>query len=95
MGKVASIFYNRSGRYYFSRAIPSDFRYRLTERKFEVSIRTKTESKAAKSAAALSGTLERYWENFLQEVSETRRLGPFSRDQYCDLLGQIGTFLSC
>ena len=77
MGKVASIFYNRSGRYYFSRAISSDFHYRLLERKFEVSIRAKTESKGAKSAAALSGTLERYWKNFLQEVSEKNEARAF------------------
>ena len=53
-------FYNRNGTYYFSRAVPSDLRHRFPKRKIEVSLRTKSESKAARSAAALSDRLERY-----------------------------------
>ena len=56
-------FYNRNGTYYFSRAVPSDLRHRFPKRKIEVSLRTKSESKAARSAAALSDRLERYWDS--------------------------------
>ena len=46
-------FYKRNETFYFSRAISSDLLHRLNKRKIEVSLRTKSESKAAKSAAAL------------------------------------------
>ena len=54
-------FYKRNDTFYFSRAVPSDFRHRFNKKKIEVSLRSKSESKAAKSAAALSDRLERYW----------------------------------
>ena len=53
-------FYRRNETYYFSRTIPSDLLHRFNKRKIEVSLRTKSEAKAAKSAAALSDWLERY-----------------------------------
>ena len=46
--------YNRNGTYYFSHAVPSDLRNRLPKRKIEVLLCTKSVSKAARSAAALS-----------------------------------------
>ena len=61
-------FYNRNGTYYFSRAVPSDLRCRFPKRKIEVSLRTKSESKAARSAAALSDRLERYWDSLRMEM---------------------------
>ena len=67
-------FYNRNGTYYFSRPIPSDLRCRFPKRKIEVSLRTKSESKAARSAAALSDRLERYWDSIRLEVFHTREL---------------------
>ena len=54
-------YYKRNDIFYFSRSIPSDLQHRFNKRKIEVSLRTKSESKAAKSAAALSDRLERYW----------------------------------
>ena len=51
-------FYKRNDTFYFSRSIPSDLQHRFKKRKIEVSLRTKSESKAAKSAAALSDRLE-------------------------------------
>ena len=57
-------FYKRNETFYFSRAIPSDLLHRFNKRKVEVSLRTKSESKAAKSAAALSDRLERYWDSY-------------------------------
>ena len=68
-------FYNRNGTYYFSRAIPSDLRCRFSKRKIEVSLRTKTEPKAARSAAALSDRLERYWDSLRMEMIYSKELG--------------------
>ena len=41
----------------------------------EVSLRTKPESKAAQSAAALSDRLERYWDSLRVEMIYSRELG--------------------
>ena len=60
-------FYNRNGTYCFSRAIASDLRHRFPKRKIEVSLRTKSESKATKSAA-LSDRLECYWDSLRMEI---------------------------
>ena len=68
-------FYNRNGTYYFSRAVPSDLRHRFPKRKIEVSLRTKSESKAAGSAAALSNRLERYWDSLRMEMIYSKELG--------------------
>ena len=62
-------FYNRNGTYYFSRAVPSDLRHRFPKQKIEVSLRTKSESKAARSAAALSDRLERYLDSLRMEMT--------------------------
>ena len=43
-------FYKRNETFYFSRAIPSDLLHRFNKRKIKVSLRTKSEAKAAKSA---------------------------------------------
>ena len=61
-------FYKRNDTFYFSRSIPSDLQHRFKKRKIEVSLRTKSESKAAKSAAALSDRLERYWDRLRMEM---------------------------
>ena len=68
-------FYKRNETFYFSRAIPSDLQHRFKKRKIEVSLRTKSESKAAKSAAALSDRLERYWDSLRMEMIYSRELG--------------------
>jgi len=68
-------FYRRNETFYFSRAIPSDLLHRFNKRKIEVSLRTKSESKAAKSAAALSDRLERYWDSLRMEMIYSRELG--------------------
>ena len=72
-------FYNRNGTYYFSRAVPSDLRHRFPKQKIEVSLRTKSESKAARSAA-LSDRLERYWDS-LRMVFEGAWPDSLARDQ--------------
>ena len=68
-------FYKRKDTYYFSRAVPGDFRYRFNKKKVEVSLRTKSEGKAAKSAAALSDRLERYWDSLRMEQIHLKELG--------------------
>ena len=67
-------FYKRNKTFYFSRAIPSDLLHRFNKRKIEVSLRTKSEAKAAKSAAALSDRLERYWGSLRMEMIHSREL---------------------
>ena len=44
-------FYKRNETFYFSRAIPSDLLHRFNKRKIEISLRTKSEAKAARSTA--------------------------------------------
>ena len=68
-------FYKRNETFYFSRAIPSDLQHRFNKRKIEVSLRTKSEAKAARSAAALSDRLERYWDSLRMEMIYSRELG--------------------
>ena len=68
-------FYKRNDTFYFSRAVPSDLRHRFNKKKIEVSLRTKSEAKAAKSAAALSDRLERYWDSLRMEMIYSRELG--------------------
>ena len=68
-------FYKRNDTLYFSRAVPSDLRHRFNKKKVEVSLRTKSEVKAAKSAAALSDRLERYWDSLRMEMIYSRELG--------------------
>jgi len=68
-------FYKRNDTFYFSRSVPSDLRHRFNKKKIEVSLRTKSESKAAKSAVALSDRLERYWDSLRMEMLYSKELG--------------------
>ena len=68
-------FYKRGETFYFSRAVPSDLQHRFDKRKVEVSLRTKSVSRARKSAAALSDRLERYWDSLRMEMIYSRELG--------------------
>ena len=68
-------FYKRNETFYFSRAVPSDLRHRFNKKKIEVSLRTKSEVKAEKSAAALSDRLERYWVSLRIEQIHLKELG--------------------
>ena len=68
-------FYKRIETFFFSRAVPSDLCHRINKKKIEVSLRTKSEAKAAKSTAALSDRLERYWDSLRMEMIYSRELG--------------------
>jgi hypothetical protein len=67
--------YKRGEMFYFSRAVPSDLQHRFDKWKVEVSLRTKSESRARKSVAALSDRLERYWDSLRMELIYSRELG--------------------
>ena len=68
-------FYKGNDTFYFSGAVPSDLRSRFHKRKIEVSLRTKSEAKTAKFAAALSDRLERYRDSLRMEMIYSRELG--------------------
>jgi len=68
-------FYKRDETYYFSRVILLDLLHRCNKQKIEVSLSTKSEAKAARSAAALSDRLERYWDSIRMEMIYSRELG--------------------
>ena len=68
-------FYKRNDTFYFSRSIPTDLQHHFKKRKIEVSLRTKSESKASKSAAVLSDRIERYWDSLRMEMIYSRELG--------------------
>ena len=70
-------FYKRGETFYFSQAVPSHTQHRFDKRKVEVSLRTKSEIRARKSAAALSDRLERYWDSLRMEMIYSRELGLF------------------
>ena len=74
-GRLPVYFYKRNETFYVSRSIPSDLQHRFNKRKIEVSLRTKSEAKAAKSATALSDRLERYWDSLRLEMIYSRELG--------------------
>lgn len=65
----------RNGIYYFSRRVPSDLRTRFNKERVTISLRTRSFSKAEKSAEAISDRLERYWDSLRLEVFHTKELG--------------------
>ena len=68
-------FYKRKNTYYLSRAVSCDLQHRFNKCKIEVSLHTKSETKAAKSAAALSDRLARHWDTLRMEMIYSRELG--------------------
>ena len=73
--RSSEYFYKRNDTFYFSRAVPSDLQHRFNNKKIEVCLKTKSENKAAKSAAALSDRLEHYWDSIRMELIYSRELG--------------------
>ena len=66
--------HNRNCTYYFSRTVASDLCHRFPKRKIEVSLHTKSDLKAARSATALSDRLERYWDSLRMEMIYPKEL---------------------
>ena len=50
----------RNGIFYFTRRVPSDLQTRFNKERVTISLRTRSQAKAEKSAEALSDRLERY-----------------------------------
>ena len=65
----------RNGIFYFSRRVPSDLQARFNKERVTISLRTRSQVKAEKSAEALSDRLERYWDGLRLEIFHTRELG--------------------
>ena len=65
----------RNGMFYFSRRVPADARARFNKDRVIVTLHTRSQPKAQRSAAALSDRLERYWDSIRLEVFHTRELG--------------------
>ena len=77
--------YKRNETFYFPRSVSSDLRHRFNKGKIEVSLRTKSEVKAAKLAAALSNRLERYWDSLRMEMVYSKELGLITLPLQSDL----------
>ena len=65
----------RNGILYFSRRVPADVRALFNKDRVIVSLYTRSQPKAQRSAAALSYRLERYRDSIRLEVFHTRELG--------------------
>ena len=65
----------RNGIFYFSRRVPSDLQTRFNKGRVTISLRTRSQAKAEKSAKALSDRLERYWDGLRLEIFHTTELG--------------------
>ena len=65
----------RNGIFYFSRRVPSDLQTRFNKGRVTISLRTRSQAKAEKSAEALSDRLERYWDGLRLEIFHTTELG--------------------
>jgi hypothetical protein len=69
----------RNGIFYFSRRVPSDLQPRFNKGRVTISLRTRSQAKAEKSAEALSDRLERYGDGLRLEIFHTTELGLISR----------------
>ena len=65
----------RNGIFYFTRRVPSDLQTRFNRERVTISLRTRSQAKAEKSAEALSDRLERYWDGLRLEIFHTTELG--------------------
>ena len=64
----------QNGIFYFSRRVPSDLQARFNKGRVTISVRTRSQAKAEKSAEALSDRLERYWDGLRLEMFHTTEL---------------------
>ena len=73
----------RNGIFYFSRRVPSDLQTRFNKERVTISLRTRSQAKAEKSAEALSDRLERYWDGLRLEIFRTTELGLKQVARFC------------
>ena len=71
----SSYLISRNGIYYYSRRVPADLHKRFNKDRVIISLRTRSQDKALRSAATLSDRLERHWENLTLELFHSRELG--------------------
>ena len=65
----SSYLISRNGIYYYSRRVPADLHKRFNKDRVIISLRTRSQDKALRSAQTLSDRLERYW-----EIAHLRRI---------------------
>ena len=61
--------------YYYSRRVLADLHKRFNKDRVIISLRTRSQDKALRSAATLSDRLERHWESLRLELFHSRELG--------------------
>ena len=71
----SSYLISRNGIYYYSRRVPADLHKRFNKDRVIISLRTRSQDKALRSAATLSDRLERHWESLRLELFHSRELG--------------------
>ena len=71
----SSYLISRNGIYYYSRRVPADLHERFNKDRVIISLRTRSQDKALRSAATLSDRLERHWESLRLELFHSRELG--------------------
>ena len=71
----SSYLISRNGIYYYSRRVPADLHKRFNKDRVIISLRTRSQDKALRSAVTLSDRLERHWESLRLELFHSRELG--------------------
>ncbi len=71
----SSYLISRNGIYYYSRRVLADLHKRFNKDRVIISLRTRSQDKALRSAATLSDRLERHWESLRLELFHSRELG--------------------
>ena len=71
----SSYLISRNGIYYYSRRVPADLHKRFNKDRVIISLRTRSQDKALRSAATLSDRLERHCESLRLELFHSRELG--------------------
>ena len=71
----SSYLISRNGIYYYSRRVPADLHKRFNKDRVIISLRTRSQDKALRSATTLSDRLERHWESLRLELFNSRELG--------------------
>ena len=77
----SSYLISRNGIYYYSRRVPADLHKRFNKDRVIISLRTRSQEKALRSAATLSDRLERHWESLRLEIFHSRELGLYLRQE--------------
>ena len=77
----SSYLISRNGIYYFSRRVPADLHKYFNKDRVIISLRTRSQGKALRSAATLSDRLERHWESLRLDLFHSRELGLYLRQE--------------